>query len=132
LWRPHWRAYRDFLEHASGQVVHLACHSFTPVMAGRQRRVDVGLLYDPSRLPEKRFCRRLRDEIEARRPDLRVRMNTPYRGTANGLGQQHRSLFGADRLITVELEVNQRLVGRPDWAQTVEALVAAVAAALAT
>lgn len=129
-WLPHWRAYRQFVDDASGPVVHIACHSFTPVLNGRERRVDVGLLYDPSRQPEKLFCERLRREIEARLPRLRVRMNAPYRGTANGLGQQHRRLFPADRLLSVELEVNQRLVGEEDWPQTRAWLVDAVEAAL--
>lgn len=129
-WLPHWQAYRRYLEEAPGQVIHIACHSFTPVMDGRERGLDVGLLYDPSRGPEKRFCKRLRLEIEARRPRLRVRMNAPYRGTANGLGQQHRRLFSGVRLISVELEVNQHLVGAPDWPETMECLIAAVEAAL--
>lgn len=130
LWRPHWRAYRAFLDNAPGRVVHIACHSFVPILDGRERRVDIGLLYDPSRPAEKRFSETVRREIEARCPDLRVRMNTPYRGTANGLGQQHRRLFPDERLITVELEVNQRLVGRRDWPRTMACLVAAVAAVL--
>lgn len=129
-WLPHWRAYRDYLEYLPGRVVHIACHSFTPVFEGKQRRLDVGLLYDPSRRSEKRFCAALRRAIEQRRPDLRVRMNAPYRGTANGLGQQHRRAFPDDRLITVELEVGQHLVTRPDWQDTQASLVSAVAEAL--
>ncbi len=128
-WLPHWRAYRAWLERLPGRVIHVACHSFTPVLDGKPRRLDVGLLYDPSRLPEKAFCQALRRAIAARRPDLRVRMNAPYRGTANGLGQQHRRHFPADRLITVELEVNQRLVAGPAWPDTQECLALAVAAA---
>ncbi|MEE4303697.1 MAG: N-formylglutamate amidohydrolase [Wenzhouxiangella sp.] len=130
-WLPHWRAYREFLESADGRVFHLACHSFTPVLDGRERQVDIGLLYDPSRAPEKRFCRSLAREIGSRLPDLRVRMNVPYRGTANGLGQQHRRVFGPDRLVTIELEVNQALVDAEDWPGTMAGLVEAVAAALA-
>jgi predicted N-formylglutamate amidohydrolase len=130
-WLPHWRAYREFLERAHGRVFHLACHSFTPVLEGRERPVDIGLLYDPSRGPEKRLCRRLAAEIAARLPRLRVRMNAPYRGTSNGLGQQHRRVFGPDRLVTVELEVNQALVCSEDWPATMAGLVEAVTAALA-
>lgn len=130
-WLPHWRAYREFVEAAAGRVVHIACHSFTPVLDGRERKVDIGLLYDPSRRPEKRFCRSLAREIGSRLPQLRVRMNVPYRGTANGLGQQHRRVFGPDRLVTVELEVNQALVGREDRPEIMACLVEAVAAALA-
>lgn len=129
-WLPHWRAYRDHIESLPGRVVHIACHSFTPVFEGKLRRLDIGLLYDPSRQAEKRFCKALRRAIEQRRPELRVRMNAPYRGTANGLGQQHRREFPVDRLITVELEVGQQLVERSDWQDTQACLVSAVAEAL--
>ncbi|MDZ7791033.1 MAG: N-formylglutamate amidohydrolase [Xanthomonadales bacterium] len=129
-WLPHWRAYRSHLENLPGRVIHIACHSFTPVFDGKPRRLDIGLLYDSARQPEKAFCLELRRLIEARRPDLRVRMNAPYRGTANGLGQQHRRQFPADRLITIELEIGQHLVARSDWSDTQESLVSAVAEAV--
>lgn len=129
-WLPHWRAYQSYLENLPGRIIHIACHSFTPVFDGELRRLDVGLLYDPARRPEKAFCQRLRRAIEERRPDLPVRMNAPYRGTANGLGQQHRRQFPADRLVTVELEINQRLVAQPNWLDTQECLVSAVAEAV--
>lgn len=131
-WQPHWLRYRRFIEHASQPVVHIACHSFTPVLAGRPRRVDIGLLHDPSRAPETQFCRRLRGQIELRQPDLRVRMNAPYQGRANGLGQQHRRVFSLRRLISVELEVNQALVARGDWPEIITCLVSAAAAAVVT
>lgn len=130
-WQPHWQAYRHWIESLPPPVVHLACHSFTPVLGGRERQADIGLLYDPSCAGETLFCRQMRSQLKVLRPDLRVRMNYPYRGTANGLGQQHRKCYAPDRLVTVEIEVNQRLVDREDWSQTIRNLVAAASRALA-
>lgn len=109
-WLPHWQAYADALACLPGRIVHLACHSFTPILDGRERPVDIGLLYDPARGREKRWCDLLAACLKRHLPDARVRRNQPYRGTANGLGQQHRKRLDDDRLLTVELEV------RSDWA----------------
>ena len=35
------------------RVLHLAAHSFTPILDGQRRNMDLGLLYDPSRPAEK-------------------------------------------------------------------------------
>lgn len=121
-WLPHWRAFRQVIEDADRPVIHIACHSFAPVLDGRVRDADIGLLYDPSRIREKMFCRQLSAAIKTRMPAVKARMNYPYRGTANGIGQYHRRLFGEDRLITIELEVNQRLVGTSEWSHRIEAL----------
>lgn len=111
-WKPHWDAYRSHLESLPGRIVHIACHSFTPVLDGKTRRTDIGLLYDPSRNREAQYCQRLASALRVALPDLTVHMNQPYRGVSNGMGQQHRRLFDDSRLITFELEINQRLTGR--------------------
>jgi len=109
-WQPHWDHYRAHLDELPGQIVHIACHSFTPMLGGRARNTDIGLLYDPSRPAEAGFCRALGERLRAAFPGLRIHMNRPYRGVSNGMGQQHRRLYPESRLITLELEINQRLV----------------------
>lgn len=88
-------------------VLHVAVHSFVPELTGTIRRADLGLLYDPARRGERRFCRlwaaKLREEV----PCLRVRLNYPYRGTADGLTTSLRRRFPAEQYWGVELEVNQ-------------------------
>ncbi len=126
FWWPHWSRYREYLEHLPGQIVHIACHSFVPVLDGKFRTADIGLLYDPKRRREASWCGRLADAIERRLPAVRARMNYPYRGTSNGMGQQHRPLFNDQRLITMELEVNQRLCECDGWSGVVSGLVDAV------
>lgn len=115
FWQPHWKRYREALESLPGRIIHIACHSFTPVLAGRARSTDIGLLYDPSRPAEAGFCREFGRHLRRAFPDLRVHMNRPYRGVSNGLGQQHRAFYHDTRLITFELELNQRLVGSKRW-----------------
>lgn len=132
FWQPHWNAYRDHLETLPGQVIHIACHSFSPTMDGKARSTDIGLLYDPSRHREAQYCRTLGKTLRSTRPDLTIHMNRPYLGISNGMGQQHRRQFGDDRLITLELEINQRLITRPNWAVLRERIAEVVSGTRAT
>lgn len=125
-WQPHWQAYHDAIEAAPGLLIHIACHSFTPVLDGVERSADIGLLYDPARKSEQRWCQSLARSIGEHLPALKVRMNYPYRGNANGMGQQHRRLFDADRLLTMELELNSALLLRPEWPGVCQGLIAAI------
>ncbi|MDT8408041.1 MAG: N-formylglutamate amidohydrolase [Wenzhouxiangellaceae bacterium] len=122
-WQPHWDRYGEYLETLPGQIIHIACHSFTPVLDGRSRSTDIGLLYDPSRLFEADYCRRLGSKLRAALPGLKVHMNRPYRGVSNGMGQQHRRYHDDRRLITFELEVNQRLTSSAEWKAMRETIV---------
>ena len=129
-WQPHWNAFRAAIEQAPGQLIHVACHSFSPVLNGNRRNADIGLLYDPSRKEEKLWCQQLAQVITEHLPALNVRMNYPYRGVSNGMGQQHRRMFDADRLLTMELEINSALVTSPDWVEIRQGLIAAIGQAL--
>ncbi|MEX2500185.1 MAG: N-formylglutamate amidohydrolase [Wenzhouxiangellaceae bacterium] len=111
-WQLHWDGYGEYLKSLPGQIIHIACHSFTPVLDGRNRKTDIGLLYDPSRQHEAHYCRTLGKALRTTLPDRTVHMNQPYRGVSNGIGQQHRKIRDDSRLITLELEINQRLAGQ--------------------
>lgn len=109
-----YRDYRDAVEklvkdriRSGGEVVHVAVHSFTPVLDGKKRTMDAGLLYDPSRAAEKAFCAAWRKAILQERPELSVRMNQPYKGISDGFPTALRRKF-PKHYIGVELEVNQR------------------------
>jgi predicted N-formylglutamate amidohydrolase len=113
-----------------GMVVHIGVHTFTPVLNDVTRNADIGLLYDPRREAERAFCARWRRAILTRDPSLRVRMNYPYLGRADGLITFLRKRFAADRYLGVELEVNQGLLdaaGRPFPAQLTRTLTASLA-----
>jgi predicted N-formylglutamate amidohydrolase len=113
IWQPHWTAYAEFIERAPGRVIPLACHSFTPVLEGKTRTTDIGLLHAPSRPAEDAFCKRLQKAIKAELPDLAVHRNRPYKGTSDGLGAWHRTRFDDSKLITLEIELNQRFASGP-------------------
>lgn len=116
------------------KVVHISVHSFTPVLAGVRRNADIGLLYDPKSETERAVAAAWRSAIRSINPDLLVRMNYPYRGTADGHTTSLRGRFQPDRYVGIELEVNQKLVrlGGATWARTQACLVDALARALAS
>jgi predicted N-formylglutamate amidohydrolase len=100
------------------RVIHVASHSFTPVLDGKVRQADVGLLYDPARRGELELCARWKESLALRDPALRVRRNYPYAGKGDGLTACLRRYFPQAAYVGIELEVNQRIVlaaGRP-WA----------------
>lgn len=126
--RPHWTAMRravaDALARAGGgPVLHLACHSFTPLWRGRERDVDVGLLYDPKREAEKAFCRAWQRGLATAAPNLRVRRNLPYRGWTDGLCTALRKEFPTAYL-GIELEISQALEPGTLWGPLMAELAA--------
>lgn len=111
-YRPHRRRVVEAIENVlkyAEVVIHVGVHSFTPVWEGEERRVDIGLLYDPASPLERDLCARWRDELRRVRPDLRIRRNTPYRGISDGLTKTLRRAFGCERYVGIELEVSQAL-----------------------
>lgn len=110
-----------------GRVLHVAVHSFTPVLDGHVRNAEIGLLYDPARGFEAAIARRW--QVLLRRPELRVRANYPYRGTSDGLTKWLRTQFAATRYAGIELELNQGMLARPSqWRGAVAAIEASLGA----
>lgn len=138
--RRYYRPHRDAVEGAvalsitTGQpVIHVASHSFTPVMDGVVRRADVGWLYDPARPREAALARRWMAALQALAPALQLRRNYPYQGKGDGLATALRKRWDGQAYVGIELEVNQRFVaaGGAPWRRLRLALVASLASALA-
>lgn len=112
-----------------GSVLHLAVHSFAPVLRGERRRADLGLLYDPTRAAERALCARLKALLAEAAPGLRVRRNYPYCGRSDGLTSSLRRLHPARRYLGIELEVSQRFscAGRGPQQRLARALETALA-----
>jgi predicted N-formylglutamate amidohydrolase len=113
-WWPHRRRVEARVREAiaaGGRVVHVAVHSFAPMLDGEVRGADVGLLYDPTRAGETGLCRRWQAALHGVAPTLRVRRNHPYRGAADGLPTWLRRRFPDRRYAGVELELSQALLG---------------------
>lgn len=135
----HYLPYRNRVEahiaaaiaHGS-RVIHLASHSFTPVLGGEVRNADIGLLYDPARQGEAELCRRWQARLKASAPEWKVRRNYPYAGKSDGLTAHLRRGFPPGAYVGIELEINHKHVlqgGRPWRAlrrQVIEALLRAL------
>lgn len=90
------------------EVIHISVHSFTPVLNGEVRNADIGLLYDPSRSGEKKFCKEWKQEL-LKYSGFKIRFNYPYKGTADGFTTYLRKKF-PEQYIGLELELNQALL----------------------
>ena len=128
----HHRPYRSQVERRIGRgiagghrLVHLSSHSFTPVLDGVVRNADVGLLYDPARPGERELARRWQASIRVLNPAIRVRLNYPYAGKADGLTTHLRRLFPSRSYVGIELEINQchPLAGGRAWSKLRRILV---------
>lgn len=103
--------------HQGSRVIHISSHSFTPVLDGQIRTADVGLLYDPSRAPERELCSRWQASLKTLAPDLAVRRNYPYTGKSDGFAAYLRRQFPASAYVGIELEINQKhaIKGGQPW-----------------
>ena len=93
-----------------GFVIHFSVHTFAPEVDGKIRNADTGLLYDPSRKSERDVAVRIADSLKHNAPHIRIRMNYPYAGKADGHATALRKSFGPGEYAGLEFEINQQLV----------------------
>lgn len=105
--------YRDEIEQlihqeiSSGEkLLHISVHSFTPVLKGKVRNTDIGLLFDPAKAQEKDLVRIWKFNFGKMAPSLKMRFNYPYLGRANGFTTYLRKK-NPKNYLGIELEVNQ-------------------------
>ncbi len=103
----------------SVQIVHVSVHSFTPVLSGVIRDTDVGILFDPSRPAESQLSQQWLQEIQNELPGFQIQLNRPYLGTDDGFTTTLRTRFPEVRYVGIELEVNQKYLVNPDFANTI-------------
>ena len=97
--------------------VLLAIHTYAPVLNGRPRRFNAGVLYDENRREAAYLVAALREV------GLEVRYNQPYSGK-RGLMYSIDRHGRHHRLPCLELEINQALLSRPRKAATLVCTVA--------
>ncbi len=90
------------------RVVHISVHTFTPVLDGQVREVDIGLLFDPKRKGEKQFCAQWKKEFKTLSPSYSVKYNKPYLGKSDGFTTFLRKEFDGSSYSGIELEVNHK------------------------
>ncbi len=95
-----------------GRLLHLSLHSFTPRLQGITRPCELGIMYDPARSAEADLARALRQQVQARDPRLRVRLNYPYRGASIYFQPFLRRRLRNRRYLALQLEINQKLPRR--------------------
>lgn len=108
---PYRNSIEKAIEKTSALVIHLSIHSFTPVLNGEVRQVDVGLLFDPDRKYELPFCSLLKSNLGRELTELTIKFNEPYKGTDDGLTTSLRKKFPDHKYLGIEIEINQKFVG---------------------
>ena len=125
IYRPYWDSAFKFTAHAP--VIHLSVHSFTPVLKGKSRPWNAGILFDPDRPREAALARHLRSRLKQNAPLRKIGFNVPYAGIEDGLTQSLRKSRAPSRYIGIELEFNQSMLKRYErngMRSTLNALIA--------
>lgn len=112
---PHRNGVEDVISKVSKPVLHLSIHTFTPVLDGKTRTVDVGILFDPVRKSESEFCQQFMDGLEQIFPYLVIKFNEPYKGTDDGFTTYLRTKFNDSEYLGIEIEVNQKYLRTEKW-----------------
>jgi len=133
-WHERWRG--RVLESARelmsrGTLLHVSCHSFTPVLDGVTRETEFGILFDPAVRLEADFADWFGHALVTRCPDHRTRMNYPYDGTSDGITTWLRTQLEPGRYAGIEIELNQSFAaGAPElWLPERVAIIDAIRAA---
>ncbi|RME82512.1 MAG: hypothetical protein D6785_07765 [Planctomycetota bacterium] len=111
--RKYWKPYHDALENAilsfgEEKPILIAVHSFTPVLNGEVREMDIGLLYYPPFLDSYLISKEIGDSLAKR--GYHVEYNKPY-SVENP--EPYPIHYYAEKygLSYVALEINNRLIG---------------------
>jgi predicted N-formylglutamate amidohydrolase len=73
-----------------------------------ERKVDIGLLFDPDRPSEVALCENLLLQLQVRLPAMKIIFNEPYKGIEDGLTTHLRTLFPDDDYAGIEIEISQK------------------------
>ncbi len=91
-------------------ILHISIHTFTPVLGGIIRNVDIGILYDPARKEERNYSGILKRVLKKKLPGTIIKMNQPYKGISDGFTTALRKCFTETNYLGIELEINQKLL----------------------
>jgi predicted N-formylglutamate amidohydrolase len=109
--------------HAEQLLTLLSVHSFTPVLGKKERRFDLGILFDAYDDLAHEVGQRLHHEGH------RVRYNEPYSGY-DGLIFSARNHGKKNGIVYLELEINQNLIETTEGAARIGTAVSNVCRAL--
>lgn len=122
-YHPHRTAVEQFIRDSAETILHLSIHTFTPLWNDAERRVDLGLLFDPDRINETKFCESYRGRLAKSLPAMNIEFNEPYKGIDDGFTTYLRTQFGDDRYLGIEIEINQKYSGTGTLTQIAKELL---------
>ena len=108
IYKPYHEQVQKVIEKMTKPVLHLSIHSFTPIWHGQERKVDIGILFDPTQNIEAVFSQQLKDNLHANLPEFQIRFNEPYKGTDDGFTTWLKKQYSKDDYTGIEIEVNQK------------------------
>lgn len=107
---------------AGEAVLHISVHTFTPVLNGIVRAVDLGILFDDACEEEKQFCESWKAHLDDILPEHVTMLNCPYNGADDGFTTYLRTRFSGKEYLGIEIEINQKYIDTPDLSKIKEAL----------
>ena len=117
------RLERYILNHLGRKpLLHLSVHTFTPIMNGVERGVDIGLLFDENNPIEREFCNHWRQLLVEVLPQKNVMLNVPYNGSDDGF-TTHMRQKATGEYLGIEIEINQKYAGTNEMKTFVNALI---------
>lgn len=108
IYKPYREQVQKVVDNMIKPVLHLSIHSFTPIWDNEERKVDIGILFDPALDSEASFSIRLKENLQSNLPGYLVCFNEPYKGTDDGITTWLRKKFKNDIYTGIEIEVNQK------------------------
>jgi predicted N-formylglutamate amidohydrolase len=105
---PYRNAVYNYIRDSKGAVLHVSIHTFTPRWNGKERKVDVGILFDPSRNFETQVSRELHRTLQQQLPSFHICDNEPYLGIDDGFTTYLRTHYPDANYAGLEIEVNQK------------------------
>lgn len=93
------------------RIVHVSVHSFTRTLNNKDRKVDIGVLYDVSRSQERQLATELQANLKLRLANFNIYLNRPYYGHTDGHVAELRKSRAQSRYLGIELEVCNDLIG---------------------
>lgn len=109
-WRNAIKAEIIRLTANDNQVLHFSIHTFTPEDNGKTRNAAIGILYDSAHHGEREIARVLERMLHKEDPELRVRMNYPWRGTNDSFTNFLRKVYTERNYLGIEIDCNQLML----------------------
>lgn len=128
LLEKYYHSYRNNVENKISslidegfEVVHISVHSFTPVLNGLERKVELGLLFDDNREEELAFNKQWQDILQGMMPEYTIMHNLPYHGADDGFTTYLRNKY-TSHYLGIEIEISQKYVDTPQLKEIAKGL----------